>query len=106
MLLVSGDCCLILHASLCAYLALQKLSPELKKQVDSHRQAAARKAAFAEQLEVSSLSSLLCLLACHIDRLCVHSTSIQQKAKQSADADAPVWATQAAQKARDSTPPQ
>ncbi|PWN22455.1 hypothetical protein BCV69DRAFT_311259 [Microstroma glucosiphilum] len=69
-----------------------KLSPELKKQVDSHRQAAARKAAFAEQLEASSFSWIPFLPT--------------KKAKQSADADAPVWATQAAQKARDSTPPQ
>lgn len=58
MLLVSRNCCLIPLVSLRACLALQKLSPELKKQVDSHRQAAARKAAFAEQLEVSSQSSL------------------------------------------------
>ncbi|PWN25273.1 hypothetical protein BDZ90DRAFT_255525 [Jaminaea rosea] len=55
-----------------------RLSPELKKQVDAQRQAASRKAAYAQQLEL---------------------------AKQSESAEAPQWAAQAAQKGRDSTPP-
>ncbi|CAO1624136.1 unnamed protein product [Parajaminaea phylloscopi] len=55
------------------------LSPELKKQVDAHRLAASRKAAYVEQLT---------------------------QAKQSESADAPKWATMEAKKARDSTPPQ
>ncbi|CAO1616777.1 unnamed protein product [Jaminaea pallidilutea] len=55
------------------------LSPELRKKVDAQRQAASRKAAYAEQLE---------------------------KAKRSDDAEAPQWAAQAAKQGRNSTPPQ